>query len=313
MNFPPDLVPGLLEPIDLGSFGIDYPIALSMARLDTLDPEVGGNKLFKLAHNLEAARTLGKRCILSFGGAWSNHLHALAALGRREALETIGIVRGEPTISLNPTLADAQAWGMRLEFVSRAEYRQRNSPDYLNKIQQRYPHAHLVPEGGANIAGAAGCQEIAPLLVNGTAVPDLVACACGTGTMLSGLIATGQFPLVGYSVLRDGGSIERGVVERLQEMNARASLPWHVVGDYHGGGYAQVNSELRRFLGDFTDRTNIPLDPVYTGKLMFGLLSDIALGRYAAGGSIVAIHSGGLQGRRGFKFLPSLPTASPPG
>ena len=203
-----------VQEVDLAALGLSSRVELYIARLDLFDAAAPGNKWFKLQPNLDAARAAGKTGVLSFGGAWSNHLHALAATGREAGLRTHGMVRGDASAPISATLRDVMAQGMTLEFVTRAEYRQRANPDFLAELGDRYPDFHFVPEGGANAAGARGCIEIARRVCDVIRDVDYLACACGTGTTLAGLAAAGTVPVRGYSVLRDGGSTAARV-ERL--------------------------------------------------------------------------------------------------
>ncbi len=274
-------------------------------RLDLVHPLAGGNKWYKLRYNLQGLQP-GER-ILSFGGAWSNHLHALAAVGAELGLETHAVVRGERPETLSDTLQDALDMGMVLHFVSRGEYRRRHDADYQAGWQARLAPCRLVPEGGANLAGARGCQEIlSPTLLADT---DLVALACGTGTTLAGIAAALEAPrrALGVSVLRGDGGMRERVKHLLAQLGAGARDNWRVEQRFHGGGYARVAPELRDFMLEFEQRQGFALDPVYTGKLFYALYRLRASGELAPGTRILALHSGGLQGRRGFDWLPEGP------
>ena len=194
----------LLQPLsDTPVLGVSMA-DVSVLRLDLCGGLAPGNKTFKLEHNLDQARSQGLNRLLSFGGAWSNHLHALAAVGAERGFETIGIVRGEMPATPSAMLLDAQGWGMRLEYVSRQDYRRRSEPDYLQELQRRYDPCLIIPEGGANVVGALGCAGIAKLLLQADELAAVVVLPVGTGTTLAGL-ASALLPgiqLMGISVLK---------------------------------------------------------------------------------------------------------------
>ncbi|MVT10182.1 1-aminocyclopropane-1-carboxylate deaminase/D-cysteine desulfhydrase [Chitinophaga tropicalis] len=264
-------------------------ILAAMLRLDLLHPEVSGNKWFKLKYNLIAAAAQGKSHILTFGGAYSNHIAATAAACQLAGLTCTGIIRGEKPPVLSHTLQEAMAKGMQLQFISREAYRHKNTTDWASL----FPDAFIVPEGGNNAAGAKGCEEI--LTLADTSSFTHIACACGTGTTLAGLInsALPAQELRGYPVLKGAEYLE-------QEVSALITVPrpplWQLVHEHHGGGYAKVPAGLKEFMEDFFIQTGIPLDIVYTGKLVRGVCEDIKAGKYPSGSRILLIHTGGLQG-----------------
>jgi len=278
-------------------------IRLSVLRLDLLHPVISGNKWFKLKHNLAAARRQGKNTILSFGGPWSNHLHALSVAGKNLGFKTIGVVRGTLPEPLTACLADARNAGMELVGVSRADYREKTTSAFITRLRERYGDFYLVPEGGANLEGVQGCAEIPALYQDNSRQEnfDLVCMACGTGTMLTGLSLTSQVPLLGVQVLKGEGYLAREVESALNRYQLKASCPWHIVDDWHLGGYAKVSPELMVFLTEFEQSHGIPLEPVYSGKLMYGLFTAIKKRDFIPqNSSILVIHGGGLQGLRGY-------------
>jgi len=283
---------------------LGVPLAnVSLLRLDRCAGPAPGNKSFKLRINLQQARQLGYRRVLSFGGAWSNHLHALAACGREMGLETIGVVRGDEQKLDTAMLADVRDWGMRLLPVSRAEYRRRHDRAYREALRARFAPCLVVPEGGANGAGVRGCLRIADCLrsVNGTKVVVPV----GTGGTLAGL-AAGLAPahsVTGIAALKGASDLEQRVEGLLSEAGLRAQVNWHILHSYHCGGFARVSDALRKFILAFERVQGIPLEPVYTGKMMFAVHSLLALGEWPANEPLVAVHTGGLQGRRGYSWL----------
>ena len=266
-------------------------IRASMLRLDLLHPEVSGNKWFKLRYNLEAAFAQGKTRILTFGGAYSNHIAATAAACRLAGIACTGVIRGERPAVLSHTLLDASLRGMELRFISREAYRLKNETDW-NIL---YPDAYVVPEGGNNALGAKGCEEILSLVHDPYPSFTHIACAVGTGTTLAGLInsAALQQEIRGYVVLKGAAYLE----QEIQSLLHPAPLPhWQLFHEHHGGGYAKVTPALTEFIRQFYEETQIPLDIVYTGKLLMGFRQDVLEGIYPAGSNVLLIHTGGLQG-----------------
>lgn len=276
-----------------------FDVRLWILRADLVHPIVSGNKWFKLKYNLHAALTAGHDTLLSFGGAYSNHIHALAYAGRELGFKTIGVIRGEAHTPLNPTLQFVAAQGLKLTYLDRASYRRKYDPQIIAQLRERFGDFYLVPEGGSNALAVQGCRE----LVTAIHEPfDVLACACGTGGTLAGLISElkGQQQALGLAVLKGGEFLGDEVRGLLREAAGTACERWTINQDYHFGGYARMTAELERFIGEFEARHDIPLDPVYTGKLMFGLYDLIAKGSFMCGSTLVALHSGGLQGRASF-------------
>jgi 1-aminocyclopropane-1-carboxylate deaminase len=260
---------------------------------------LGGNKLRKLKYNLLAAEEQGHDTLLSFGGAYSNHLAALASASRIFGFRAIGVVRGEAAPSLNPTMRHAAACGMIIEYLDRARYRQREAPELLAQWRERYGPYFLVPQGGTNAHALPGCVELAAEIRRQCqgAPPDVVAVACATGGSLAGLIAgmEGESRLLGVAVLK-GGFLTHAVRELLEPTPARDFDNWAVLDEFHGGGYAKVSPPLRHFIRQFQAEHGVPLDPVYTGKLFFALYQLLERGVFPPGSRVLAIHTGGLQG-----------------
>ncbi|MEX0739797.1 MAG: pyridoxal-phosphate dependent enzyme [Pseudohongiella sp.] len=286
-----------------------HDVSLRVIRFDLAHPTVGGNKWYKLQRNLALAREQGATRLLSFGGAYSNHLYALAAAGAAAGFETVGVVRGELVQPLNSTLAFAHAHGMQLIPVSRATYRRRSDADYIAGLHHQYGPFYLIPEGGANVAGVRGCEDMATVLA--TLIPDLADCeialACGTGTTLAGLLSGLRLlykhqtnesrPFVrGVAVLKGADFLRHDIRHWLTCVNSPAKdEDWCLETDYHGGGYARVNQDLSDFVVRFARMHNIALEPVYTGKLMQALYQRIGSGLYPPGSRILALHTGGLR------------------
>lgn len=290
----------------------DRGIKLIIRRDDLIDPYQSGNKFYKLFYNLLAAKERGIPQLLSFGGAYSNHLYALAAAGHTAGVRTVGVVRGERPTILSPTLQDAEAWGMKLCFVSRSEYRA-DKAGLLESLKKTCGDFLLVPEGGANLDGARGAAAMGWAVTTrlGNAF-DTVCVPCGTGSTLAGIasaLPAGK-TAIGFSVLKGEGGLGREIVRMYQ---ARLSLNpgmdvgahWRLITGYHGGGYARkLPSVLQTFWHDFEAETGILLDPVYSLKMFWGIAQLAAQGYWKPGTRLVAVHTGGLQGRRG--FLPAV-------
>jgi 1-aminocyclopropane-1-carboxylate deaminase len=286
-------------PID-HAYSRDGSFQWQVLRLDQTDPKVSGNKPFKLSGYLALARKTGRNRLLTFGGAWSNHIHATAFAARSAGIACTGIIRGERPQVPSPTLQDAAAAGMDLRFVSRSEYRRlTNAP--LEELQNMYPDMIVIPEGGAGPTGVRGAAKIMDLIPEGSA--DWIVCACGTGTTLAGLIsaAPGGTDLLGVSVLKG----HAGLYQDISELVPHApDIQLHLTDRFHLGGYARFDALLIRFMNEFHEQHGIPTDIVYTAKLMLALDTLGSEGFFPPDSRVIAIHSGGLQGNR------SLPVGS---
>lgn len=286
---------------------LEKQITLSVKRDDLLHTHISGNKWRKLKYNLIEARKNKIYHILSFGGAYSNHIHALAASGFYFGFKTTGIIRGEVHYANNPTLKQAQQWGMELHFVTRKEYKQRNDKEYLHKMQQRFPNTMILPEGGSNALALTGidelCQEILTQTNNNV---DHVITAIGSGATLAGLIAgfsnrSKNTKITAIAVLKEAGYLNNQVLSLLQQANKKIAVKWTLHTQYHGGGYAKVSTSLSDFCHNFEKNTNIPIEPIYTGKMFSALFELIEEDYFQPGEHIVALHTGGLQGRQGLQ------------
>ncbi len=283
---------------------------VSLLRLDRTGGLAPGNKSFKLRENLVEAKRMGVRRLVSFGGAWSNHLHALAAVGRDKGFETIGIVRGEAASDESAMLRDARSWGMQIIHVSRTEYRQRNEREYLQKVGDRFAPCLGIPEGGANAEGARGCMAIADLVKDVAPRTRRIVLPVGTGTTLAGLAAGlgSDYEVVGISALKGAGDLERRVEQALADCGATEVADWRILHDYHCGGFARSTAQLRDFMLEFENVHCVPLEPVYTGKMLFAIHQLLQSGALDSATPVLAIHTGGLQGRRGYNWLASVYT-----
>ncbi|MBB1258606.1 1-aminocyclopropane-1-carboxylate deaminase/D-cysteine desulfhydrase [Streptomyces alkaliterrae] len=264
-------------------------LRLLLKRDDLIHPLVGGNKWRKLVPNLRAAAASGAPALLTFGGAYSNHLRATAAAGRLLGLPTIGVVRGEELAErpLNPSLTRCRADGMRLWFTPRADYRRRREEAYLAELRERFGAVYVVPEGGSNAAAVEGCVALGEEL---RGLVDVAAVACGTGGTLAGMAAGGP-TAVGVPVLR--GDFLAAEVRRLQE--AAFGGPrgrWRLAEGFHFGGYARTTPELTRFADDFEQRHGVGVERVYVAKLLYALTALAEAGDLPPGAAVAAVVTG---------------------
>ncbi|MEP6931813.1 MAG: pyridoxal-phosphate dependent enzyme [Flavobacterium sp.] len=278
---------------------IDFPnsISLSIKREDLIHPFVSGNKFRKLKYNLLQAEAENKKTLLTFGGAFSNHIAAVAFAGKEKGFKTIGIIRGDELldkIEQNPTLKFAQENGMQFEFVSREDYRFKNEISFLENLKQKFGDFYLVPEGGTNALAVKGCEEI---LTGEDAVFNYVCCAVGTGGTISGLInsAVPNQKILGFPALK--GDFLKDEIRIFAKKDN-----WDLISDYHFGGYGKINLELIEFINAFFDENKVPLDPIYTGKMFFGVIDLIHKNYFPAHSKILLIHTGGLQGIEGMNL-----------
>ncbi len=281
-------------------------IQLYVKRDDLLHPKFGGNKWRKLKYNLISARENNVNTLLTFGGAWSNHIYATAAAGKHFGFNTIGIIRGEQSETPSETLLFAEKCGMHLHYISRSEYRQKNRNDFLQAIRKKFNSPYILPEGGSNALAIKGCEEIIDEINMDIDAPfDAICCASGTGATLAGLvnkIKTEQMA-IGFSALKNGNFLIDDVNAFLREKKTKSTTnSWRIETEFHFGGYAKITPELINFIQTFQAQYNIPLDVIYTGKMFYGLFSLIKRKHFLPGSKIIAIHTGGLQGNKGFKL-----------
>ncbi|MER6814374.1 pyridoxal-phosphate dependent enzyme [Spirillospora sp. NPDC000708] len=283
---PPEAAPSPVVELDDARFA-RRGLRLFLKRDDLVHPELPGNKWRKLRHNIGPAREHGT--LLTFGGAYSNHLRATAAAGDVFGFATVGVVRGEEHLPLNASLAYAESRGMRLAYMDRTTYRRKHEPDVVAALRERWGDFYLLPEGGSNALAVRGCAELGAE----SAGFDVVCCPCGTGGTLAGL-AAGLPPgarALGFSVLK-GGFME-AEVERLQrETYGERRGSWRVEHGFHFGGYARTSPELDGFIGDFAARHGLVLDRVYTAKMMFGIAALAERGVFPVGTRILAVITG---------------------
>ena len=278
-------------------------VRLDILRLDLLHPHISGNKWFKLKHHLIQARSAGATTLLSFGGAWSNHIHALAATGRETGIRTVGIIRGERPRKLSETLLDAQSWGMQLHFISRRDYHLKHDFDYqkrlLSDLGLPSEDVLIVPEGGSGEQGVKGVEEI---LAAGSIEPGKyheIWLACGTGATMAGVIRStkGESLVRGVAVLKGGDFLKQDVGHCLLP----GQTNWRLETDGHCGGYGRTSADLLEFIKAFEQDTGVPLDHVYVGKALLHLKKKIDNGWPDQNCRLLVIHTGGLQGKRGLQ------------
>ncbi len=271
-------------------------------RDDLIHPQISGNKWRKLKYNLQQAQNQGIHTLVTFGGAYSNHLYAVAAAGKLMGFETVGIVRGDQSATLSSTLQFAQSCGMQLEFWSRQAYSEKEKAFNFQTIQQKYDSFYLLPEGGSNALAVKGCTEI----IEEIEVPfDYLLCACGTGCTLAGLIAgsQGKGHILGFAALKRGDFLQTEIENLLQKyydwngQNLPVPKNWSLQTDYHFGGYAKHTPELLAFIQRFEEENAFQIEQVYTAKMLFGTEDLIRQGAFKRGEILISLHTGGLQGR----------------
>jgi 1-aminocyclopropane-1-carboxylate deaminase/D-cysteine desulfhydrase-like pyridoxal-dependent ACC family enzyme len=288
----------ILQEVELP--GLPSHSKVYLKREDLIHHEISGNKWYKLKYNLIEASSQGCKTILTFGGAYSNHIHAVASAGRIFGFNTIGIIRGEEHFPLNPTLEHAVKCGMKLVYLDRTTYRKRNEPEFQNELKEKFGNVYVVPEGGTNSLAVKGASEI---MTDINIDCNYICTAVGTGGTLSGLIcgANGKGNVLGFSILKGGSFLIDEVANHVKNYSGNSFTNWKINLDYHFGGYAKINSELVKFIHDFESLNGIPLDPIYTGKMLYGISDLIKQERFDKHDVIVAIHTGGLQGVDGMR------------
>jgi 1-aminocyclopropane-1-carboxylate deaminase len=266
-------------------------------REDLIHPIVSGNKFRKLKYNILQAKAEKKTKILTFGGAFSNHIAAVAFAAKENGLQSVAIIRGdelENKVNENPTLSFARKCGMQFDFVSRETYRKKSEPDFIENLKEEYGDFYLIPEGGTNELAIKGCQEI---LNEDDNAFDYICCSVGTGGTISGIInSTNEYQKVlGFSALK--GDFLKDEICKFAKNNR-----WDLISDYHFEGYGKINNELVAFINTFYKQTKIPLDSIYTGKMLFGVFELIKKGFFPVNSKILVIHTGGIQGNQGMNI-----------
>lgn len=307
-----------------------YQVELYLQLLHLSHPTISGNKWFKLKYNLQEAKRLKLNTILTFGGAFSNHIHATAVACKELGFRSIGIIRGERSSELNPTLTFAENCGMRLHYVDRSEYKNKHTEIFVEQLKELFGEFYLIPEGGSNELGVKGCTEIMEnvkrtrdegLVMRGKEQRleevkseefDYVCCACGTGATLAGITLSlkPHQKAIGFSSLKGRAFLDEVVNKFIGEYNkscyssienTKLKGEYIINTDYHFGGYAKITPQLLAFVYDFEKKHSIPLDYVYTSKMLFGLHDLVKKNYFNKGAKLLALHTGGLQGNAGFK------------
>ncbi len=280
---------------------IEFPFSskctVYVKREDLIHPIVSGNKFRKLKYNLIEAKANQHTKLLTFGGAFSNHIAAAAFAAKENGFESIGIIRGEELrekIAENPTLQFAQDCGMQFEFVSREQYRLKDEPQFLEELKQKFGSFYHLPEGGTNDLAIKGCEEI---LTSNDSQFDYICCAVGTGGTISGIINSTQLhqKVLGFPALK-------GDFLKDEIRNFAKNDRWELINSYHFGGYGKVDANLIAFINSFYEKTNVPLDPIYTGKLFYGVIDLINNNYFPECSKILVIHTGGIQGIQGMNI-----------
>ena len=282
-------------------------VELFMARADKIHPLASGNKFYKLKPHIDYVRANNIKQLVSFGGAFSNHIHALAMMAKHYNLQSFGIIRGEPEYAENPTLTAARLAGMELEFVTRKEYQLRHDDKYLADLQKRYPQALIIPEGGSSQLAISGCSQLAKDINAKTTknYSDILTIASGTGASFAGLVCglEKSQQAISYAVLKDPSLDERiaSFIEKEGIVKHDLKTSSYTIEQADYGGYAKFDDEHLAFILDWLEQTGILLDPIYTSKMCRRLVEQITSGQFKQGTSITMVHSGGLQGWLGMR------------
>ena len=283
----------IIQPIDLSKI-TSQNIQLSILREDLIHSEISGNKYRKLKYNFLEAEKLGFNKIITFGGAFSNHIAATAAAGKEYGFETIGIIRGEELankIEENATLRFAKNCGMQLYFISREEYRKKEENSFIESLNNKFQNSYVVPEGGTNSLAIRGCKEI---LHENCTEYDFITTAIGTSGTIAGLMESAKphQQILGFPILK-GDFIQNDIENLTKKRN------FIIFNEYHFGGYGKISEELINFVNYFKQTNQIQLDPIYTGKMVFGIFELIKNHYFSEYSKILMVHTGGLQGIEG--------------
>jgi 1-aminocyclopropane-1-carboxylate deaminase len=274
-------------------------IEIFVKREDLNHPFISGNKWWKLKYNLQKAIELNFKTVLTFGGAYSNHIYATAAASHELGLQSIGIIRGERTSPLNSTLHFAESKGMHLHYITRESYREKDQLVFIKRIEREFGKFYLIPEGGTNALAVTGCSELATTQL-ATQDFDHLFLPVGTGGTMAGLVCgfKGEKKITGIAVLKGGEFLEHDIRKLIENNSAKDYGNWRLLTSYHHGGYAKVSNELERFIVKMRIEHNLPLDHVYTGKLVWAVVQEALAGNFKKGEKILILHTGGLQGAR---------------
>ena len=265
-------------------------------------PEISGNKWWKLKYNLAKAKEEGFQKLLTFGGAFSNHIYATAAAAKENGFESVGIIRGEETLPLNHVLAFAKNCGMKLYYISREEYRRKNDPAFIESLKEKFGNFYLIPEGGSNLLAVRGCAEWAQKLKEEISF-DYICLPVGTGGTMAGIISglKGEKEIIGFPVLKGAEFLEDEIKRLVMEYSKEEFSNWQLNYDYHFGGYAKSTNDLLKFIDDFNSTYQIPIERIYTGKMMYGVFDLVKQSFFKRGSTVLVLHTGGgIHGRPGF-------------
>ncbi|MBK8944520.1 MAG: 1-aminocyclopropane-1-carboxylate deaminase/D-cysteine desulfhydrase [Ignavibacteriae bacterium] len=288
----------VLQKIELPN--IQKNVNVFLKREDLTHPVISGNKWRKLKYNLIYAKENGYKTLLSFGGAYSNHIHAFSKAGELFGFNTIGIIRGEETLPLNSTLSSAKESGMKIEYVSRTDYRKKRESDFIENLKEKFGDFYLVPEGGTNNLAIKGCTEI----INNINIDfDYVVSACGTGGTLSGLICglDGNKKVLGIPALKGADFLNNEIENYVYNYTGKYFNNWELKLDFHFGGFAKIDKPLFVFMREFEKINQIKIEPIYTAKMLFAVKSLIENNEITEHSTVIALHTGGLQGKTGMQ------------
>ncbi len=280
-------------------------ITVDVLREDLSHPIIQGNKLRKLLYNLLNAKKKGNETILTFGGAFSNHIAAVSAAGKEFGFRTIGMIRGEETLPLNPTLAQCKKDGMELHYIDRATYRIKHTQDFKDYLRNEFGSFYLIPEGGTNYYAINGCMEIIPNYCD----YDYICCPIGTGGTAAGIILgnKGRSKIIGFSALKGGEFLTKDIYNHIQsvtndeELTSELMASFELNTDFHLGGYAKLTEELLTFVRGFYQEHHVKWDTIYNGKMAFGVWELLKENYFPKNSSILLIHTGGMQGIKGIE------------
>ncbi len=270
---------------------VEKEVTILIKRIDLNHNYISGNKLYKLKNNITEAKKKGYKKILTFGGAYSNHIVATAYLGKKEGFNTIGIIRGEKNLPLNASLQNAYDNEMNLKYINRRDYRLKDTDSFINKLKCEFGNFYLIPEGGTNFLGVKGASEI---LSNDNNY-NYVCCPVGTGGTIAGIINSSNINqiILGFSALKNTIDVKRNIKLYTKKQN------WKLFSRYSCGGYAKISKKLIKFINEFNINCGVPLDVIYTGKMMMGLFDMVERDFFKPKSKILVVHTGGLQGNKG--------------
>lgn len=288
----------IIVPVQLPNILSDTKVF--MKRIDLVHPVISGNKWYKTKYNIAEMMTQGKRTLLTFGGAFSNHIHATVSAGKNFGFNTIGLIRGEEHLPLNETLQYAVDNGMELHYVDRTTFRTRDTKEFTEWIKNRFGDVYILPLGGTNTIALKGCAEIVEQIDIDF---DYVCSAAGSGGTFAGIVSglSGSKKGIVFPALKGGEFLGDVITNLVFQYTGKNFSNWSVNTDYHFGGFAKLSKELVEFTKEFERLNGFELDYIYTNKMMFGISELIKSGYFKSGETIVAIHSGGLQGNVAMK------------